>query len=903
MTVSVCQIMAGPGAPCQIRHCQIILTLTSNYPHFDILEEYSRLQAQYGITDFFSHDGTRQFLPPAVAPPDGLPIVARASVRHDGVVLSGRLEEHVGADNYIAELAAQVDTAWSLDRGRRVALVFDATSPPQAMLRFARVCDRWRQGYYVGEWLDTLLRLLERCEVVVLIWQRSHVGGSFNEWVDLLADSAALDGDEVPVRLVERPSFTSLSSTICRRSPRVWAIPLAVREVHSRLAAAVDSAQFRSDADLPAVPLSDEEWLTCQAVLGERSVVGDAKRQRGAVCKAELANVACPFGCQRREGGPAAFTWLHAQVFCCHPELVEPRREWVKGVAAVEGLMTNDAAPTPQLVLSKAVIREGIPRTRGGAPAKEHALAPYVEVKLRRLAGGLFECSGEKKIDGSKEMAALVRATTVAGVGVQLKARELTAELEEAVSRERRLAQRVEKLARLWRRHTRESGPERIAALRRVAEAAAAVVSRSGQLKLRGAIDEDTAAAHEDEVRVRLVRAIAVVRSSFPRRGEHAYGDWRRLALMSRWRLKAALRGRYEREARLVRLVSTASKPHVFGTFENKRVRLGVRGEEGGSAALLESVYVDQRATAWLQDIVETKRVPTATVRLPIAQVGERPAAFLHPACCGLLGKEQRAQARWEAGGGMRGERKRRALAAKALAQKRLLATQREMAKYVRQGDGRAAYGLSGQRLSDVGERVHVEIEPRGRARRQRKRRAASARAVARTAQRTGFDDGSAPNAHGKWKVDRVLEVRRVTAGDTAGGSRKLEARLRWHGGPKTGPAAGLPWPDDWREVGRGTMTEALYNEARAMESVRFGTQLRATAATAGSSDRVPGSRRSRRHFDANDEHLPMPPPRRRRQGLELDEAANAPAGGALGFLRACEAAAAAAGARRRGTR
>ena len=98
-------------------------------------------------------------------------------------------------------------------------------------------------------------------------------------------------------------------------------------------------------------------------------------------------------------------------------------------------------------------------------------------------------------------------------------------------------------------------------------------------------------------------------------------------------------------------------------------------------------------------------------------------------------------------------------------------------------------------------------------------------------------------------------------------------------------------------------MTEALYNEARAMESVRFGTQLRTTAATAGSSDRVPGSRRSRRHLDANDEHLPMPPPRRRRQGLELDEAANAPTGGALGFLRACEAAAAAAGARRRGTR
>ena len=135
------------------------------------------MQAQWGITDFFSHDGTRQFLPPSMAPPEGLLVVARASVRHDGAVRSGRLEEHAGADNYIAELAALVDTAWSLDRGRRVALVFDATSPPQAMLRFGRVCDRWRQGYYVGEWLDSLMRLLERCEVVVFIWQRSHGSG------------------------------------------------------------------------------------------------------------------------------------------------------------------------------------------------------------------------------------------------------------------------------------------------------------------------------------------------------------------------------------------------------------------------------------------------------------------------------------------------------------------------------------------------------------------------------------------------------------------------------------------------------------------------------------------------------------------------------------------------------
>ena len=102
--------------------------------------------------------------------------VARAAVRHDGQVLGGRMREPEGADNYIGELAAQLDAAAAEDEGGRVIVVFDATSPVLAMKKFRRQCARRQQGYYVGEWLEALFRLWDRQEVVVLLWQNSHMG-------------------------------------------------------------------------------------------------------------------------------------------------------------------------------------------------------------------------------------------------------------------------------------------------------------------------------------------------------------------------------------------------------------------------------------------------------------------------------------------------------------------------------------------------------------------------------------------------------------------------------------------------------------------------------------------------------------------------------------------------------
>ena len=94
-------------------------------------------------------------------------------------------------------------------------------------------------------------------------------------------------------------------------------------------------------------------------------------------------------------------------------------------------------------------------------------------------------------------------------------------------------------------------------------------------------------------------------------------------------------------------------------------------------------------------------------------------------------------------------------------------------------------------------------------------------------------------------------------------------------------------------------MTQALYDEARAMERVRFGVQVRGGAAARAA--QVASARRSTRLLDTNDKQLPMQPPRRRLRGLEIEESSAAPTGGALGFLRACEAAAAARAVRTRG--
>jgi ribonuclease HI len=129
-------------------------------------------------------------------------IATRAAIDHEGNVLGGRIcEEDVNEDNYIAELAAQLDAltdAFSRGTEERVIIVFDATSPVRAMLRFGRLSARARGDRLAAELLEHFERLRRRVSALVLIWQTSHVGEPVNEWADMICDKFGVD-DDYPV--------------------------------------------------------------------------------------------------------------------------------------------------------------------------------------------------------------------------------------------------------------------------------------------------------------------------------------------------------------------------------------------------------------------------------------------------------------------------------------------------------------------------------------------------------------------------------------------------------------------------------------------------------------------------------------------------------------------------------
>jgi ribonuclease HI len=116
----------------------------------------------------------------------------RVAIAHDGSRVGGRLlEEPEGHDNYLAELAAQIDALMHAPAKSRVILVFDATSPVEAVRRYRRLHVRRKQGRHASGMLQTLERAIARHECVVFIWQPSHTGAPVNEWADTCAQVAS----------------------------------------------------------------------------------------------------------------------------------------------------------------------------------------------------------------------------------------------------------------------------------------------------------------------------------------------------------------------------------------------------------------------------------------------------------------------------------------------------------------------------------------------------------------------------------------------------------------------------------------------------------------------------------------------------------------------------------------
>jgi hypothetical protein len=795
------------------------------------LVEFINLQARFAVTSTHTHDGSRDTL---TVGNEVEYLVTRACASHDGVERNGRLLEPEGADNYIAELAALLDTLWHLEKGGRVILVFDATSPPQAAARFRRVCDRWKQGYYVGEWLDLLLRLLDRQEVVILVWQTSHVGAPINEWPDVLASAAKDSYTVVPVPRAQA-SFSSLQPTAFRRSTMAGAMKLAAREVVQRLDSATCDSELRDDDDMPPVTLSDEAWSICQAVLGQRAQVGDAKRQRGAIRSAVLAGVACPFGCEKEGGGSAAFTWLHAQCFCAHPPLVKLRRAWADALNEFTDTL-DDKDPPVQILKLRSILGRGLPQLRDGRVAPEAKLSDSQERLTRRVTGGLVLRYGHKAQWSSAGAKAALRKATEAGAAVQLEARRLTIKLEDEVVADVKKARRVRKLALQWRRVTLEGGPARAAALRRLHAAKAVAQYRVECEEAEGFLAPSATEAALEEIRGRIATAGRAARALYPSRGALAYGDWHLLRLAAMWRTRASLCGRRDGGASYA--LRHRAQPDVL------------------AAALLQQVLTPQATVVATGADVDATLPPAIAVpaRAPLTILLAQPSMRVNSALRlreaegahlrSTIETEQHAHRAWSYGGGAEGEARRRC-DAQADAQTQAMRRQAvQFSRYFAQGGSGASptrrlSGLSGAELPVIEEKISIEIAPRVTGR--KRRSAAQLRRATMRIRRTAVADGAEADQWGRWQVEQALQVRRVYG---EGRERHLEALIRWKGVVLVGAQAGLPWPDDWLRVTlvdvldeasgqvHGAMSRELYAECRAKERLRYGA-VAATATTA----------------------------------------------------------------------
>ena len=271
---------------------------------------------------------------------------ARAGVFHDGSVVGGVLNDAEGDDNYVAELAAQIDALRNLDEHCRVVVVFDATSPVRSMLNFRTVGARARQDKHLARWLEVFDYLAAQPEVVVLLWQPSHCGEPCNERADLAADEAAQSLE--PQSVCKSTSlFTSMQFPAWRTvtqgdvetikfddAPlRRRIASVAQRVAQERLLATrVHTPTFKAGEHLQVGKFDDALELTRRALLGQRCQMADVSQVLGRWHAIAADGYPCPHGCIGSNGEGAAFSWIHVKHYCQHPKYVDMRKREIMAV-------------------------------------------------------------------------------------------------------------------------------------------------------------------------------------------------------------------------------------------------------------------------------------------------------------------------------------------------------------------------------------------------------------------------------------------------------------------------------------------------------------------------------------------------------------------------------------------
>ena len=180
-------------------------------------------------------------------------------------------------------------------------IVFDATSPVRAMLRFGRLGARARGDRLAAELLEHFERLRRRCSALVLLWQTSHVGEPINEYADITCDTFGVsDVSPVPRYQIEYASITFPGHV---RSAQEFAAQGMAKVVAVRLQQHVRNTILRDpEEQIKLLKLTEEAAAICEALGARRYQYVDQpypSRRMEMVRDSEV----CPFGCVKYATG------------------------------------------------------------------------------------------------------------------------------------------------------------------------------------------------------------------------------------------------------------------------------------------------------------------------------------------------------------------------------------------------------------------------------------------------------------------------------------------------------------------------------------------------------------------------------------------------------------------------
>ena len=723
---------------------------------------------------------------------DPLAVVSQAAARHDGAVVSGVIDPKYGLDNYVGELAALLQAVHDAEAGARVVVVFDATSPVRAWLRFRGRHARHKLSYYARHLLDTFEQLVQKCEVVVLVWQTSHVGSPANEWADLLA-TLALQRAMVPFP-VKVVSFCTLYYTRAERSLFRWALCRGRRAAFGRMSASLSATVFFEAGDIPLGGMVREAEDICRAVRSRTCLLSDRLQRLSKPAACIVREAGCMCGGRWADTGHLVLpTWSHCMFWCEAPAYVVRRGGVAEALQEValgnafdghaRGGTHSQLGKLLELLSSAGHVDLNLKSEDGR----------HVDSEMRRLFGKCVGGSGSKGVDRQSGVRQALRRLVLAGCDLLQTAR---------VWEESTLAQVVEfncraYLQRLcfkpWKARWSANGPARVAALAELR-------------RCREAVGRTAAAAVASGSMSNLGRFIAGVR---------AMRETRRVRVL----IELALPGMDSRAPALW-CIAAAVRLRVLRRLRTSEEYEGRRGWVRITKAPLVPWSVTMRQM-WRAALPGVRLPERARVQRAEATVGgvAVPGAFRDAAAAvgrclryGLSGYDVLAQ-RGRSGVGVLQrvrDKVRRGEDAKTL-----MVMQARMLKWGR------PYGrgtLSGKAKEPLGPLVRLEFKPRSRTH-------TSAAGVSR---RRKFVSGDAADSRQRWAVEGVIEARR------SGGIWGL---VRW----VSAQVERLPgWEDSWVRLLH--MSADLRRDTRRL----LGTRQRRLPAASRPIGRV-GERRSGR--------------------------------------------------------